>query len=381
MAASVISGASGDPPLVFMVTPGTTPGSGANLLSALFQGISASGAPMVDINAQVTTPGALNEISSAGATGQYTIDNPGQYVYNASGSAISITGSSADTVIAGGDTTFDATGTDNEVVFTDGTNDYEGGTSTDGYIAAGSGYDTINVGSGGGNSVFGGGHADITFGDTSAAGAGDVAYLGSGTNTVTSGAGADTVVAYGGGNVIFGGTGTLTFVAQNFPTPVTNSVDGAAGGTSIFGGANEDVMFYSPGGATSSDQVFVAGGGNETLDGGASAGGFSYFGSTGVNSIDSIIGGSSGSDYFQTGSGTENFVLNGAATMFDLTTSAGGSSVITIDNWNTALDTISGDTVGAFFGTLPDGNLSLTLSDNTVIEFIGLTSSTQVHTK
>jgi hypothetical protein len=377
MSVSMIGGASGDPPLIFSVTPGATSGSSENILASLYQSMLGAGTP-VDISAGDTAPGSVQEVSSGGT---YTVPGPAQYVFNTGGGPTMLMGTSADTLVAGGDTTFEATGTDNVAVFTDGTNDYEGGSSTDGFIAAGTGYDTINVGTGGGNSVFGGGHADISFADTAGAGGGDVAYLGSGTNTVTSGPGADTVVANGGGNVIFGGTGTLTFVAENYATVVTNTVDGASGGTSIFGAANNDVLFYSPSAGTSSDEVFVAGGGNETLDGGASAGGFSYFGSTGVHSVDSIIGGSSGSDYFQTGSGTEDFTLNGAATLFDLTTSTGGNSVITIDNWNTALDTISGDTVGSTFGTLPDGDLSLTLSDGTVVEFIGLTSSTQVHTK
>lgn len=376
MSASVIAGASGDPALVFSVTPGTTPGSAGNLITALYASFGSASAP-VDIMSGDTTPGAVQEVGSGGT---YTVPGPAQYVFNTSGSPVTLMGTSADTVVGGGDTTFEATGTDNEVVFTDGTNMYMGGSSTDGYIAAGSGYDTINVGTGGGNSVFGGGHADISFADTAAAGGGDIAYLGSGTNTVSSGAGADTVVANGGGNQIFGGTGSLTFVAQDYASTVSNTIDGA-GSTTLFGGANNDISFYSPATGTSEDQVFIAGSGNETLDGGASAGGFSYFGSTDPTSVDSVIGGSSGSDYFQTGQGTENFVLNGASTLFDLTTSTGGMSVITIDNWNSAIDSVTGDTVGATFGTLPDGDLSYTLSDGTVIDFIGLTLPSQVTVK
>jgi hypothetical protein len=56
-------------------------------------------------------------------------------------------------------------------------------------------------------------------------------------------------------------------------------------------------------------------------------------------------------------------------------------SVITIDNWNSAIDSVTGDTVGATFGTLPDGDLSYTLSDGTVIDFIGLTLPSQVTVK
>jgi hypothetical protein len=376
--ADSINGAPGAPPLIFTVTPGVTPGSAGNIINSIFAGFQAGGGPAVAITAQVSTPGALNEVVMPG---DYTIQYPGQYVYSEIGLSSTVSGSSSDTVVGGGDMTFNATGTDNEVVFTDGTNLYNGGTSSSDIIAAGSGYDTINAGSGDNNTVFGGGHAFISFDDSGAPGSGDIAYLGSGTNTVSSGPGADTVVANGGGNVIFGGTGTLTLVAEAYATPVSNTIDGASGGTTIFGGVNNAISFYSPAAGTSGDQVFVAGAGNETLDGGASAGGFSYFGSADPTSVDSIIGGSASSDYFQTGLGTENFVLNGASTQFDLTTSAGGHSVITIDNWNTALDAIAGDTVGATFGTLADGDLSLTLSDGTVVDFIGLASSTQVHTK
>lgn len=347
-------------------------------MSGILAGFVAGDGPAVAITAQVSTPGALNEVVTPG---DYTIQYASQYVYSEVGLSSTVTGSSNDTVVGGGDMTFNATGVDNEVVFSDGTNLFNGGTSSGDMIAAGPGYDTINAGTGDNNSVFGGGHASISFDDSGAPGSGDIAYLGSGTNTVTSGPGADTVVANGGGNQIFGGTGTLTFVAQDSTTQVTNTIDGASGGTTLFGGANNDLSFYSPATGTSQDQVFIAGNGNETLDGGASAGGFSYFGSADPTSIDSVVGGSAGSDYFQTGLGTENFVLNGASTLFDLTTSTGGGSVITIDNWNTALDTITGDTVGATFGTLTDGDLSLTLSDGTVVDFIGLTNATQVHTK
>jgi len=376
--ADSITGAPGAPPIVFTVTPGVTPGSAGNLINGILASFVAGGGPAVAITSQVSTPGTLNEVVTPG---DYTITYPGQYVYSEVGLSSTVTGSSHDTVLGGGDMTFNATGTNNEVVFSDGTNLYNGGTSSSDVIAAGSGYDTINAGTGDNNTVFGGGHASISFDDSGPAGSGDIAYLGSGTNTVSTGPGADTVVANGGGNVIFGGSGTLTLVAEAYATPVTNTIDGASGGTTMFGGVNNDISFYSPASGTSADQVFVAGAGNETLDGGASAGGFSYFGSADPTSADSIIGGNASSDYFQSGLGTENFVLNGAATLFDLTTSTGGHSVITIDNWNTALDTITGDTVGASFGTLPDGDVSLTLSDGTVVDFIGLTNPSQVHTK
>jgi hypothetical protein len=362
-----VFGGSGNPPLVFNVS-----GSAADNYASDFSGAVGSNPPAIttlsDGSAQPTVPGALNIVYSGGPVSDYNLTSPDQYTYVSVGDPTTIGGSTAgDTLFGGAALTYieSATGHNNRVVFTDGNNEFIGSKTggTGDTIAGGSGYDTIMTG-GGPSTVFSGsGHTLIETNDTVA---GDVVVMSAGNTTVDANGVSDTVFASATGT-IFGGTGTLTFTTAASTSPLAVTIVGGSGTTNAFGSAGTDLTLGGGGTAT-----YIAGAGNETLNG-FNSGGFSFFGDTtpGDTASDTVVGGA-GFDYFSTGAGTEFFQAGTGTDSFNIASIDGGAN-ITIADFGGA-DSVSfftgADSVGSSDGT----NYTVTLSDGTHVEFLGITS-------
>ncbi len=418
-----VPGGSGVPPLVFTVTGTST----TNYALAFQNTLNAAGSAntlTIDVLssgvAQSNVSGStLNEIFSNGdGSSGYDLTYGGEYTLALVGSATTVTGSGTgnDTVVAGGDVTFIAAAGGENVDFISGTNVFDGGSETGDTITGGAGYDTINTATGNSTVFSGAGNTLINLNDTAG---GDIAYLGDGhatvnadgvndtvtagtngqtifggsglltvsiiDNSVSSGPAGDVIVAGAstatvfdsvGGNSIFGGSGSLTFVGEVGSTPVADSILAGSGGTTIFGADSNDIAFASAPGSGSI--VVVAGDGNETLNG-ANAGDFSFFASSDTSSSASIstqVIGGTGSDYFSTGAGTEDYFAGTGVDVFALNTVGGSGASITINDFSAA-DSVSVDAANmdaANNGTLVNGNYTITLSDDTTVTFVGVTS-------
>jgi hypothetical protein len=201
-----------------------------------------------------------------------------------------------------------------------------------------------------------------------------------GASTVIAGAGDLTV--FGGSGVhpnqelIFGGSGALTFVAGSGAT----SVIAGAGQVSLFGGSGS--YTYLAGGTGGVGELFVAGGGNETLNAaGTTAGNTIYAGTdtTGIGSNDSLVGGG-GNDTFVGGTG-QTTMTGGAGTdyfVFDKATD-GGTTTINDFASNEMLGIFGyGATASAIVAasSVSAGSTTISLSDNTKITLIGFTNLT-----
>jgi hypothetical protein len=320
-----------------------------------------------------TVAGALNIIydttGSSGTFPTYSLTTADQYTFVSAGSPVTVDGSTAgDTLFGGAALTYieSATGHDNRVVFTDGNNIFEG-SSTGGAgdtIVGGSGYDTIVTGSGPSTVFSGTGHSLITLNDTVA---GDKAVMQNGNTTIIADGVSDTVNASATG-VIFGGAGTLTFVASASASTLPVTVVGGTGTSFLFGANNTDLTLS--GGGTN---YFIAGTGNETLNGGES-GGFSFFGNTTATDASYSVSGGAGIDYFSTGAGSETITAGFGSDSFNIASVAGGGANITINDF-TSSDSVSFEASITSQGENSDNTgYTVTLSDGTHVEFVGLTS-------
>jgi Ca2+-binding RTX toxin-like protein len=327
-----------------------------------------------------TVVGALNIIQSP-STAPYTLTTPGQYTYAAVTAPTQINGSAgSDTVLGSGGLTYVANGNNNNVAFVAGDNIYFGGAGGGNTISGGSGSDSI-VANSGSNTIFSGtGNAIVNLADVSS---GNLVALFSG-NTGIVALGNDTVYASAALNaattgVIFGGAGTLDFVAGSSASTLAVSIVGGSGYTNMFAGAGSDIVFANADGAA----VFVAGTGNETLNGFNANGGFAFFGDTipgDAASINDTVYGGAGLDYFSTGGGNEYIVAGPGAALFDIN-NVDPAAHITIADFG------SGDYVN-FAGLSPtaetsllqtssavsNGNLTITLQNGTQVEFLSTTS-------
>ncbi len=448
-----IPGGSGTPPLVFKVT-----GTSATNYALAFQNAVASSTPTTLSNSpgvESTTPGALNEILNdnrgGGAQGSaYNLSTGGQYTIADVGTNTTVDGSTAgmDTVLATGAITYNAMGNDNQVTFIDGANVYNGGAATGDTITGGSGSDTINTGTGF-STVFGGvGHSVVTLNDTvgSSSSPGGLAYLGEGFATVdanglndvvvaasngqqifggtdtastltiaiednakssgpagdvvTAGAGTTNLFDSVGGNSIFGGSGSLTFVGGP-PTStgsgvISDSIYGGSGPSYLFGASGDNLTFA--GDTSGSVATFVAGVGNETLNAANADGRVNFFGSSDTSSSGSFAGSTTGYNYFQTG-GSSSTVAGGTGTGGSESLAGGtGTNVFGIADGGanahiTVYDFAAGNDSVSFLGetsaqvtadlnaaTVSSAGLTVTLSDNTTVTFVGLNNVSQLHT-
>lgn len=312
----------------------------ANLPAQNYQNLSTTGGA---IHGQ--PPAGVTEylLIGSGAPVSATVPAGGGYVFDSWSGPATITGSgSGDTLLAGAvntATTYNDVGGNNQIIFAEGTNLYNGTAATgNDTVVTGSGYDTVITGTNDTTVIGGTGQSHIFLNDTStsvtaASGYNDQAWLNDGRHTVVASGYADAVVAnaageqiwanggtgsiltvtlgtqagsglsagsitsdtigatgtgnvavwdYTSGNEIYGNTvsgGLLTFVAGPGPSTggVTANVVGSSGGNVIFGNYGADINFYAPSTATS-PAILVAGGGNETLNGANSAGNQIFWG-------------------------------------------------------------------------------------------------------
>ena len=196
-----------------------------------------------------------------------------------------------------------------------------------------------------------------------------VTFLGTlGTATVTGGNNSFIALGFGGGqasggpgggNFLYGGTGTA--------------------GSTLFGGGNGDVLFARGSGQT----VLIAASGNETLQGSASTGNNVFFSGQGTN-VNDVIGGGSGNDLIVIGSSGNVTVDGGAgADTINFTNRGAGSSTanVLINGFRPAegdrvqLIGFGSGQVASIVATTPaGGSTSVTLTDGTKITFGGVTN-------
>lgn len=281
----------------------------------------------------LTFNGAVGNASIAAGGGNNFINMP-------SGSSYDIAlGGGNDTVIANGSGSIDAgaganvisisgsAGTSN-VLFSDGTGDT---------ITAGAGAATVGET---------GTKSTIFMGTTSGV------YADGGTNDTIVGSNAyvNQTVYGNGGDVVFGGNNTLTFV-------------GGVGGSTIVGGI-KDTIFGVSGGDVSyfnstSSATLVAGAGSETLNAGGGTQG------------DMLIGGAGSTTMFA-GTGADSLAFfNGTSGGTDLVNGFNGQDQIDLVNYAGATPTI----------TAGGGSTTINLSDGTKITLSGFTSSSTNYIK
>jgi Ca2+-binding RTX toxin-like protein len=331
---------------------------------------------------QSTVAGALNLIESSTNT-LYSLTTPGQYTYAAVTTPTTLVGSSgSDTVLGGGGLSYVAQGSNNNVTFTDGDNVFYGADVGGSTITGGAGNDIINTGTGS-NTVFSGsGNGVINFGDTSG---GDIAALFAGNTTINASGVSDTVFATASSDpntsaVIFGGAGALGFVAGPSATPLSVSIVGGSGTTDMFAAAGSDIIFANSDGSA----AFIAGAGNETLNGANANAGFAFFGdqnTADAGSINDTVYGGTGPDYFSTGAGNETIHSGAGAALFEIN-DLGAGTTITIANFgagdfvNFAGLTTAQETSLLQTATVSNGNLTVTLDNGTQVEFLSATDLT-----
>ncbi len=379
-----------------------------------------------------TTPGG----AGPGPSPSYTIATPGYVLDTISGGAtINLTGTTGhDTVLVAAinaQATVTGIGTDNQITFVTGQNEYIGTADTGGdTLVAGSGNDTIYTGKAGQTTVNSGtGSMTAYLQDTAASGGvNDYVWLDDGKSTIfangvddaviatvgsqtiygdsvaaantilrveltnqtgASNIGNDTVNAmssdtvavydYTSDNTITGGSGILYFIGSD---SITASVQGGTGSAYLFGASGDSIVLGNLGDSTASTgAVYFVSGGNETLNGAAETGTLYAFGADGT----SMSGGSgfnvltpgAGQETLTGGTGTNYFNIdavasqNGNLVLNDFSTD--GRSDLVLSNGFTQADV-------AKIESAPDsgGNLQVTLSDGAQLTFVGITSGSQL---
>jgi Ca2+-binding RTX toxin-like protein len=362
------------------------------------------------------------------------------YVLDTVGGSVLINDSvGGDSIIVTADnpqTTVKTAGADNLVVFIDGNNLYLGSGSTGGdTVSGGSGNDTIVTGAGNttvnagegydvillNDTTVGAGYNDQVFLDTgyaivTADGTNDYIVATSENQTIVGGSGetstdnltvvilpngdgtpnGDDLITGGAGyltvgdetdnNTINGGTGGLTFISA---ANITADVNIGSGFGYLFGNSGVDITLGAELGASGGGAVFIAGAGNETLNGALSNANVTIYGATQADSAsandvftagsgnDLLVAGA-GSETLTGGAGTDTFLIDsvGAAgaslTIGDFL--GGNNDVLALNYSASDIQTaLAGGTVNA------DGNFVITFSDtSTTVTFTGVTSASQL---
>ena len=272
------------------------------------------------------------------------------------------TGGSGTVAAGGGSNTIVIPGTDS------GSWSINTGNGDDVILATGAGNDTINAG-GGRNAITLGNGNDIvttTGDDTVVAGSGHetIGAVGRHTSDVVYGNGSTLYfITTDGAATVFGGSGTDTFFGGQGPDLVYGGSGGhnflmaGMGQVTLFGGGSGDQLFAVGG----IGQALHAGAGNETLSGAFSSGADTFYGSAGSTSI---IGGS-GNDTFVFTNGE----AGGSATIQGF---SHGSDVVDLQDYgkNAVSDALKSQ-------HKEDGNDTITLSDHTMITFVGVSNLTK----
>jgi hypothetical protein len=217
---------------------------------------------------------------------------------------------------------------------------------------------------------------------------------GSGSNTVLGGAGATTVQATSGSELVAGGSGSLTFIGGSGSAVVyggtgTASVVGGSGGVTFGGGTGTATLrgtatAYGVAGelidytGSSGGLNYLAGTGSETVNAAASSTNNLIWASASTGTSDVMVGGSGndtliagpGANTLTGGAGSNEFIFisgrdGGHATITDLS----ASDQVFLQNYGAGA-ALQAERTAVSAG----GNTTLTLSDNTQITFLGITS-------
>jgi hypothetical protein len=327
------------------------------------------------------------------------------------------------------ETTVNSAGTDNLIVFIDGNNTYNGGTSTGDTVVGGTGDDTINTGSGNTLVRSGTGHDSITLNDTGPGAYNDTVFIDSGNNLViadgtgdyvvattegqtieggageqagsnltvlllpnsdasadgndlvTGGAGYLTVGDYSDNNTINGGTGGLTFIGA---ANVIATINAGTSEALIYGNTGDNLTVGDVGG-DNGGATFYAGTGNETLNGAGATGNLTLYGAAQADSVgasDSLVGGS-GNNTLVAGAGSETLTGGAGDNTFLIDSVAANNSFLTINDF-TSNDTLALNYTQAEIdnalsgGTEVNGNYLVTFDNangSTTVTFTNTTGS------
>ena len=407
---------------------GNTDPIGPDSVNSYFPGNQVAGA--VPIYQLIPDSVPVSEQTFDIATAGYVIDTIGGAVVvntdSAGGDSILVVGNTMQTTV-------NAAGSDNLIVFIDGNNVYNGSATSSGdTVVGGTGNDTINTGAGNTTVNAGDGHDMIYLNDTGAGAYNDSAFLdtghdsviasgtgdyvvattegetvtagsgeaatsnltvlllpnsdgtASGFDSITGGAGYLTVTDSSSDNTINGGSGGLSFIGGIGVTATINTGNGTA---LIFGNTGDNITLNTGAGDTGV-AAFVAGAGNETLNGAAATSNMILFGASQADSAsanDSLVGGA-GNDTLVAGAGTE-FLTGGAGNNTFLVDFYGSENAnITISDFLAGNDSVafgnySQDQVQAALsgGQDVNGNFVVTFTDSsTSVTFTGVTSASQI---
>ncbi len=406
--------------------PGTTEASTPGALNEIltdFRGAGTFGtAYSLSTGAQYTVADVGNSTTIDGsAMGMDSVLATGAVTYNAMGNDNQVTfinganvynggAATGDTITAGSGSDTINTGTGFSTVFSGSgnsvitLNDTVGSSSSPGALAyLGDGHSTLDafgandvvVAATNGQTIFGGADSTSTLtiaiedNATSSGPAGDA---------ITAGAGTTNIFDSVGGNSIFGGSGSLVFVGGAAATTgsgvVADSIYGGSGPSYLFGASGDSLTFA--GDTSGSVATFIAGTGNETLNAADASGRVNFFGSNDSSSSESFVGSTTGYNYFQTGgsatpgsagtSGSESLVGGTGTNVFGIA-DGGANSHITVydfaagnDSVNFLGETSAQVTADLNAATVTSAGLTVTLSDNSTVTFVGLNSVSQLHT-
>jgi Ca2+-binding RTX toxin-like protein len=383
--------------------------------------VSPTGDASADFTTRAVTP-VYDLETVSGSAGSYTLAASG-YVIDSIGGGTSVTlAATGDSIIvAAVNASADivATGGHNEVIFVDGDNTFDGTANTgNDFIVAGSGYDTITTGSGDDTVLGGTGSATIYLNDTAASGYNDYVYLNDGSSLVYADGTGDQIVATSGGQTIDGAAGApsssvLTVVllpdtdtitagdVVNLGGAYANIYDSAGGDTinsggyaftffggdsisdtinigdgssTIFGNTGDDITLGASSVTAAGFNSFIAGAGNETLNGAATSVNVTFFGTTDA----------SGSDSFVAGAGSETMVGGSGANTFYIDAYAAHDASLTIDDFGGA-DSIAfassysaADVASAIANGTEDANGDFVITfdtSNTTITLVGVSGA------
>ncbi len=212
---------------------------------------------------------------------------------------------------------------------------------------------------------------------------------------ITAGAGTTNIFDSVGGSSIFGGSGPLTFVGGSPAAggTMSDSIVGGSGSSVIFGASGDNISFA--GDTSGSVATFVAGTGNETLNAANADGRANFFGSNDSSSSATFVGSETGYNYFQTGGNdtTGGTATGGSETLFGgngtniFGINDGGTSAhVTIYDFAAGNDSVNflGETTAQVQADLNSATsntfgLTVTLSDQSTVTFVGLSSVSQLH--
>jgi hypothetical protein len=248
--------------------------------------------------------------------------------------------------------------------------------STDALVFAGVGSVSVDAGNSLNDTIIGGTGA-LTVSAGSASGLVVFGPVGGTGMDFIGGSGSATVVGQAGSDTVAGGSGPLDiFTGPN----ETLSASGGSGGTTLFGASGADMNYTGSAGSL----LFVAGVGNDTLNASGSSTDNTYWAAIGTPAGNSLTGGS-GDNTFAAGTGPDTFSGGAADNAYVFISSILGSSAQTdvISNFLTGtsslvlsggVSTVSASTGGSGAGAFT----TLTLSDNTQITFLGVSSTSQL---